>query len=105
MAMHWKLHPIVHLKGDISDIASMHYDARVLQRLGITYRYLREELHMDDDWMRMLRYRPKVCHPSVHACACNAARNVIFRRSGRSFWGLGIWRRSRWGMQGSRRSS
>lgn len=24
MAMHWKLHPIVHLKGDISDIASMH---------------------------------------------------------------------------------
>lgn len=58
MATHWRLHPIVHLKGDISDLASMHYAPRVLQQLGITYRYMREQLRMDDDWMRMLRYRP-----------------------------------------------
>lgn len=55
----WPLHPIKHLNGDISDLASMHYDSRVLQRLGINYRYMREDLKMDDDWMRMLRYRPK----------------------------------------------
>lgn len=42
MATHWKLHPINHLDGDVSDLASMHYDARILQRLGITYRYMRE---------------------------------------------------------------
>ena len=59
MATHWKLYPIDHLNGDVSDLASMHYDARILQRLGITYRYMREELQMDDDWMRMMRYRPK----------------------------------------------
>lgn len=57
MAAHWKLHPIEHLKGDISDLVG--YDARVLQRLGISYRYLRERLQMTDDWMRMLHYRPK----------------------------------------------
>ena len=58
MATHWKLHPVVHLRGDVSDLASMHYDPRILQRLGITYHYMREELHMDDDWMRMMRYKP-----------------------------------------------
>lgn len=77
----WPLHPIEHLKGDISDlvptfsslIVHVHvlpltsekmqvaerYDPRILQRLGIQYRYMREKLQMSDDWMRMLRYHPK----------------------------------------------
>ena len=54
----WPLHPIEDLKGDISDLATMHYDARTLRKLGISYRFMRNELKMDDDWMRMLRYKP-----------------------------------------------
>lgn len=68
----WPLHPIMDLKGDISDLATMHYSGSVLRKLGITYRYMREELRMDDDWMRMLRYRPnewKACLGFDEACA------------------------------------
>lgn len=36
----------------------MRYDSRLLQRLGITYEYMRRDLLMDDDWMKMLRYKP-----------------------------------------------
>ena len=56
--VHWPLHPIEDLKGDISDLATMHYDASVLKKLGLSYRFMRSSLHMDDDWMRMLRYKP-----------------------------------------------
>lgn len=54
----WPLHPVMDLKGNISDLASMHYPPHVLYHLGITYAYLREVLRMDDEWMRMLRYTP-----------------------------------------------
>lgn len=55
----WPLHPIEDLKGDISDLATMHYDAIVLRKLGLSYRFMRNELQMDDNWMRMLRYKPR----------------------------------------------
>ena len=54
----WPLHPIEDLKGDISDLATMRYDARVLKSLGLSYHFMRRELKMDDEWMRMLRYTP-----------------------------------------------
>jgi hypothetical protein len=55
----WPLHPIEHLRGDISDLATMHYDAEVLSRMNITYPYMRKELLMDDEWMKMMRYKPR----------------------------------------------
>lgn len=58
MASTWKLHPITHLRGDISDLATMRYRPDVLEKLGINYSYMRKELLMDDDWMKMLKYRP-----------------------------------------------
>jgi hypothetical protein len=54
----WPLHPINHLSGNISDLAAMRYPPAVLRRLGITYDYLRTEMHMDDRWMKMLSYMP-----------------------------------------------
>jgi hypothetical protein len=54
----WPLHPVQDLKGNISDLASMHYAASTLYELGITYEYLREVMKMDDEWMRMMRYTP-----------------------------------------------
>lgn len=54
----WPLHPIKHLRGDISDLATMRYDASVLSSMGITYPYMRKELLMDDEWMKMLHYKP-----------------------------------------------
>jgi hypothetical protein len=48
----WPLHPVHDLRGNISDLASMHYPASVLRDLGITYAYLRDDMHMDDEWMR-----------------------------------------------------
>jgi hypothetical protein len=54
----WPLHPVHDLRGNISDLASMHYPASVLRDLGITYAYLRDDMHMDDEWMRMMRYTP-----------------------------------------------
>jgi hypothetical protein len=54
----WPLHPVHDLRGNISDLASMHYPASVLRDLGITYAYLRGDMHMDDEWMRMMRYTP-----------------------------------------------
>jgi hypothetical protein len=55
----WPLHPVEDLNGDISDLATMHYDAKVLKSLGLSYQFMRRELKMDDDWMRMLRYKPR----------------------------------------------
>ena len=54
----WPLHPVQHLRGDISDLATMKYSSAVLGKLGITYSYMRSQLLMDDDWMKMLRYKP-----------------------------------------------
>lgn len=54
----WPLHPIYHLSGNISDLASMRYPPAVLRRLGITYDYLRTDMFMDDAWMKMLSYTP-----------------------------------------------
>ena len=55
----WPLHPIEDLKGDISDLATMRYDASVLRSLGLSYQFMRNELRRDDDWMRGLRYKPR----------------------------------------------
>lgn len=55
----WPLHPIRDLKGNLSDLASMHYPPRVLVALGITYEYMRRVLRMDDSWMHILRYTPR----------------------------------------------
>jgi len=54
----WPLHPVRDLKGNIGDLATMHYSVRTLRQLAITYEYLRAELSMDDEWMKMLRYSP-----------------------------------------------
>lgn len=54
----WPLHPIKDLRGDISDLAMHHYHPSILQSLGITYAYMRSDLLMDDDWMKMLKYKP-----------------------------------------------
>lgn len=54
----WPLHPIHHLSGNISDLASMRYKPSVLRKLGITYEYLRTEMCMDDKWMKMFSYEP-----------------------------------------------
>lgn len=54
--MEWPLHPIDDLRGNISDLAAMHYPAGVLRRLGITYEYMRSRLQMSDEWMRVMRY-------------------------------------------------
>jgi hypothetical protein len=54
----WPLHPVHDLKGNISDLATMHYPTATLKDLGITYAYLRDTLSMDDEWMRMMRYSP-----------------------------------------------
>jgi len=37
----WPLHPVEDLKGDISDLATMRYDARVLRDLGLSYEFMR----------------------------------------------------------------
>lgn len=55
----WPLHPVYDLGANISDLATMHYPPSVLSRLGITYEFLRELMHMDDDWMRVLHYSPQ----------------------------------------------
>jgi hypothetical protein len=34
----------------------------VLEKLGISYSYMRTELLMDDNWMKMLKYRPNEWH-------------------------------------------
>jgi hypothetical protein len=52
----WPLHPVYHLNGNISDLASMRYKPTVLRRLGITYEMLRSELQMDDAWMKIMPY-------------------------------------------------
>jgi hypothetical protein len=54
----WPLHPVLHLRGNISDIAGMHYAPSVMCAIGITYDYMRDCLKMDDEWMRMMRYTP-----------------------------------------------
>jgi hypothetical protein len=58
----WPLHPVKHLRGDISDLAQMRYSPIVLEKLGISYSYMRTELLMDDNWMKMLKYRPNEWH-------------------------------------------
>lgn len=55
----WPLHPVYDLGANISDLATMHYAPDVLGRLGITYEFLRQIMHMDDDWMRVLHYAPQ----------------------------------------------
>ena len=69
----WPLHPIRDLRGDISDLAQNRYPPPVLEKLGITYTYMRTDLLMDDDWMKMLRYKPSDWHKYLgfgkeHAC-------------------------------------
>jgi hypothetical protein len=54
----WPLHPVLHLRGNISDLAGMHYAPSVMRAIGITYEYMRDCLKMDDNWMRMMRYSP-----------------------------------------------
>lgn len=54
----WPLHPVYDLRANISDLATMHYDARLMRQLGITYEFMRTLMHMDDDWMRVLHYTP-----------------------------------------------
>lgn len=56
--LEWPLHPIYDLGANIGDLATMHYSPEVMLRLGITYPFLRDCMHMDDDWMRVLRYSP-----------------------------------------------
>lgn len=55
----WPLHPIHHLHGDLSSLATMHYPPRVLSKLDITFDFMRDVLNMDDNWMVVLRYNPK----------------------------------------------
>ena len=57
--LEWPLHPVQHLRGNLSDLASLHYRPHVLVKLGITYDYMRGVLNMDDRWMRVLKYTPK----------------------------------------------
>jgi hypothetical protein len=54
----WPLHPVSHLKGNIGDLAGMHYSPLLMRSLGITYDYMRDVLKMDDEWMRYMRYTP-----------------------------------------------
>ncbi len=56
--LEWPLHPCYDLKANISDLATEHFSAEVMARLGITYEFLRTLMHMDDNWMRILRYTP-----------------------------------------------
>lgn len=54
----WPLHPVQHLRANLGDLATAHYQPALMLRLGITYEYLRQGMRMDDDWMRVLRYKP-----------------------------------------------
>lgn len=54
--LEWPLHPIKHLRGNLSDLASAHYPPRVLMKLGVTYEYMRDVLNMSDQWMQVIYY-------------------------------------------------
>lgn len=54
----WPLHPVYDLHANVDDLAASHYAPSVLRKLGITYDFLRTFMHMDDDWMRIMRYNP-----------------------------------------------
>lgn len=68
MMLEWPLHPIRDLKGNLSDLARMHYPPRVLARLGITYEYLRGVLNMDDSWMQV--HMPWFLFGCLCVCVC-----------------------------------
>ena len=48
--LRWPLHPLDDLEGDLSHLMLAQYDARVLQRLGITYETLVE---LEMSWVHM----------------------------------------------------
>ncbi len=54
----WPLHPVQHLRANIGDLATMHFSPALMQRLGITYTFLRTYMRMNDDWMKLLHYTP-----------------------------------------------
>lgn len=45
-------------QANISDLATNHYPASVMMKLGISYGFMRNYMRMDDDWMRVLHYTP-----------------------------------------------
>jgi len=54
----WPLHPVLHLRANIGDLATMHFPPALLRRLGITYEFMRSQMRMDDDWMKIMHYGP-----------------------------------------------
>jgi hypothetical protein len=79
----WPLHPVKHLRANISDLSTMHYYPSVLGRLGITYSLMRDEMGMSDDWMKIMRYTPlewaSIGFDRTHATAMgeNRVRSVF----------------------------
>lgn len=52
----WPLHPITHLRGDLSDIVEGRYGAKLLKQLGINFQMLKA-MGLTAEWMKMLNFQ------------------------------------------------